>query len=262
MGLTLIAILTAALLLPGIIAARFFYLAAETKEVEAPVPSLSSPEGIALVGGFSVLVHFVYILGLLANGLLPPCIPLPAPNPYGLFAPDPKVQTLDAAYQLFSGLLLLCMAAAIVGYLVGAALMLRRDKSFFYGPLTEVLEKGAGDDAFITAYVISKIQKDERFVGYQGAIVSLFRDADRFPTKVVLKDVVPFYLCLDDDRPKRVEGNQIIDWLVLTADEWHNIAFRVYRVEGADALERGLLDGPPVDLGEREQPKAEVRDPF
>jgi hypothetical protein len=57
MGLTLIAIFSAALLLPGIIAARGFYFAGQTREVEVPVPSLSTPDGIALVGFFSLLTH-------------------------------------------------------------------------------------------------------------------------------------------------------------------------------------------------------------
>lgn len=69
-----------------------------------------------------------------------------------------------------------------------------------------------------------------RFVGYQGTVDSLFRDDDRFPTKVVLKDVVPFYLELGDDSPVRKEAKQVIDWLVITADDWHNIAFRVFQL--------------------------------
>ena len=48
MGLTLIAILTAALLLPGIMAAWAFFQAAQTNEVESSVPSLSTPEGLGV----------------------------------------------------------------------------------------------------------------------------------------------------------------------------------------------------------------------
>jgi hypothetical protein len=244
-GLTLIAILTAALLLPGIVGARFLYRAAETNEVEAPLPALSTPEGIALVGGFSIAVHFAYTVCLKFVVLLPPLTPFPLADPYSLFQPVAHVQTLDAAYRLFSGLVGLCLTAVVLGFAAGRILMLRSDKSFFYGPLSEVLEKGSGDNAFITAYVISKIAEGTRLVGYQGSIVSLFRDADRFPAKVVLKDVVPFYLCLQEDRPRREESDQIIDWLVLTADEWHNIAFRVYRVEDeVAAVEQDREDNP------------------
>jgi hypothetical protein len=89
--------------------------------------------------------------------------------------------------------------------------------------------------------------------GWIVCIVSLFRDSDRFPVKVVLKDVVPFYLCLKADRPRREESDQIIDWLVLTADEWHNIAFRVYRVEGETGDSQDEVD--PSLQGPSEQPE-------
>lgn len=230
MGLTLIAILTAALLLPGILSAWFFFRAASTSEIEAPVPSLSTPEGIALVGAFSVIVHFVYSLILQIVSMLP-STQLPLANPYALFAMHPDGHPLQAAYELFSGLLCLCATAILIGNVTGRLMMRRADKSFFYGPLSDLLTSGHGDDAFITAYVISRIEEGRRVLGYQGVIVSLFRDVDRFPSKVVLRDAVPFYIELEEERPRRVEGTQIIDWLVLTADEWHNIAFRVYRLE-------------------------------
>ena len=52
MGPTLVAIFTAALLLPGIFAARAFYRAGQTREVEVSLPSLSTLDGMALVGAF------------------------------------------------------------------------------------------------------------------------------------------------------------------------------------------------------------------
>ena len=62
--------------------------------------------------------------------------------------------------------------------------------------------------------------------------MSLFRDDDRYPSKVILKDVAPFYLEIGDEQPTRHEAKESIDWLTLAADDWHNIAFRVYRLEG------------------------------
>ncbi|MGU3315938.1 hypothetical protein ACLBWH_10345 [Sphingomonas sp. M6A6_1c] len=59
MGLTLLAVLVTALLLPGIIAAKAFYQAAQTKEVEPAVPPLTSVDGIAQVGLFSVAQYRV-----------------------------------------------------------------------------------------------------------------------------------------------------------------------------------------------------------
>jgi hypothetical protein len=42
MGLTLLALLMTALLLPGIVAAKAFYQAAQTREVEPAVPPLTA----------------------------------------------------------------------------------------------------------------------------------------------------------------------------------------------------------------------------
>lgn len=120
------------------------------------------------------------------------------------------------------------------------------DASVFYGPLAKIIQSSSGDDKFITAYVLSKIEEGSRLVGYQGTVDSLFRDADRYPSKVVLKDVVPFYLELADSSPVRHESDQLIAWLVISAADWHNIAFRVFQLvdEGGPKAESGAEDQP------------------
>lgn len=243
MGLTLLAIFTAALLLPGIIAARAFYFAGQTREVEVPVPSLSTPNGISLVGGFSVFIHAAYVAALLLVSRLPTFIPLPLADPYRVLVARPDTSALDLAWSFLSGLLLLCTLAGLVGLVAGLLALKCLDKSLVYGPLADVIESAKGDDKFITAYVISKITEGDRLIGYQGTVDSLFRDEDRFPSKVVLKDVVPFYLTLGEDGPKRNEADQWIDWLVLRADDWHNIAFRVYQLVDDQVAVPPQIDG-------------------
>lgn len=230
MGLTLLAIFTAALLLPGIIAARAFFFAGQTREVEVPVPALSSANGISLVGIFSVTVHLIYVVILQLVTCIPAWTSLPLANPYRAFLVEPGISALELAWSFWSGLLWLCCLAAVAGFGAGRWALLNLDKSQIYGPLADVIESAKGDDKFIIAYVITKMIHDDRFVGYQGTVESLFRDEDRFPTKIVLKDVVPFYLKVGEDGPERTEADQWIDWLVLRAEDWHNIAFRVYQL--------------------------------
>lgn len=231
MGLTLVAIFTAALLLPGIIAARAFFFAGQTREVEVAVPSLSTPNGISLVGGFSVLVHWLYVAGLTGVAALPPFLPLPLADPYRPFITTSDGEPpLDLVWSFLSGLLLLSALAVAVGWLAGRAAIARLDKALVYGPLADVIDSASGDDKFITAYVVTKTGDANRLLGYQGTVDSLFRDDDRFPTKVVLREVAPFYLLLDPQGPTRVEGDQQIDWIVLRAEDWHNIAFRVFQL--------------------------------
>lgn len=239
MGLTLLAIFTAALLLPGIIAARAFYFAGQTREIEVPVPSLSTPNGISLVGGFSVLVHTLYVVGLKLVGLLPPVVPLPLADPYQPFLAPASATALDVAWSFLSGLFLLTALAVAIGLVAGRAAIKYLDKSLVYGPLADVIESAKGDDTFITAYVVTKIEQDDRFIGYQGTVDSLFRDEDRFPAKIVLKDAVPFYLKFGSDGPERKEAGQVIDWIVLRADDWHNVAFRVFQLIDDDLPDAG-----------------------
>lgn len=250
MGLTLIAILTAALLLPGIIAARSFYHASKTGEVEPSIPALSSMDGIALVGLFSVIVHFVYATGLVIAMSVPSITTMPAANPYQLFTTDAgHLSGLHAAFSLFFGLIMLCLTALVSGYVGGRLVMRWGDKSVFYGSLADIIASGEGEQRFITAYVLTKVRHDARAIGYQGTVVSLIRDADRFPTKILLKNVSVFYLDFDGPIPVRKEHADPIDWIALSKDDWDNIAFKVFKVfddvDAADsqgASESGLLD--------------------
>ena len=151
-------------------------------------------------------------------------------RPYQVFVAPPGAVAIDLAWSFFSGIFLLCALAVLIGLIAGSVALRCLDKSLVYGPLADVIDSAKGDDKFITAYVVSKISEGNRMIGYQGTVDSLFRDQDRFPAKVVLKDVVPFYLTLGEDGPKHDEAEQWIDWLVLRAEDWHNIAFRVYQL--------------------------------
>lgn len=232
MGITLLAVLTAALLLPGIVAVRAFFASAKTVEVEPAVPSLSSVDGIALVGGASLAIHTAYAFGLLLVSQLPPLIPLPLANPYALFdGRGGSLRDPGEGFGLFSGLLLLCLAAHLCGRFTGQRAHRIAGDKFLYGPLAEVIRKGDGHDRAIVAYVLGKLGDDGRQVGYQGTVIDVVRDGDRFPTKVILRNASMFYLMLRPGGPERREMPGMIDTIALSSADWHNIAFRVFRYE-------------------------------
>lgn len=231
MGLTLIAILTGALLLPGIVAARAFYHASRTSEVEPAIPPLSSTDGVALVGVFSVVVHLIYVIALSVVNLLPAMVPLPLADPYRLLTGQAAATSgLATAQSLFFGLLWLCITALPTGFLAGKLVMRYFDRSIFYGALADVIDAGRGDHRFITAYVLSKVRHERRAIGYQGTVVSIARDADRLPAKIVLKEAAIFYLDFDGDKPVRREQPDPIDWITLSSADWENVAFQVFEV--------------------------------
>lgn len=231
MGLTLIAVLTAALLLPGIIAARSFYHAGHTNEVEPALPPLSSVDGIALIGLFSVVVHLLYAVGLKVAVTIPALAMfegVPIADPYAPMGSGHA--DLNAALSVLLGLAGLCLLALPVGNLAGRLMMRSDDKTIFYGSMAEILAKTGSDDDFVVAYVLTKIEQEGRLIGYEGTVVSLLRDADRFPAKVILKDASIFYLTMADERPVRRETAGTIDWIALAAEDWYNIAFKVFKV--------------------------------
>ena len=62
MGLTLLAILATALLLPGILAMRAYYRAGRVAEADPVFPPLSGVEGLAPAGMCCLAVHAAYAI--------------------------------------------------------------------------------------------------------------------------------------------------------------------------------------------------------
>lgn len=242
MGLTLIALLTAAMLLPGIVATHQFYAAAESAEAEVWVPPLTKASGIALVGGFSVGVHLLFIVILAVTAQWPPLTPLLLADPYRFIGHLPSNFNYLHALQLLGGLSILILTAIPVGRLTAAAMLEKGDPATFYGPMTEIIALSKGDDTFVTAFVISKISHEKKVLGYQGVIASMIPDENRMPAKLVMRNVRSFYLRLSKSGPVRVETGQDLDWLTLNCDEWSNIAFKVYRVVDVDMGPKMVFD--------------------
>lgn len=248
MGLTLIAVLVTALLLPGIVATKAFYQFAQTKEVEPAIPSLTSADGIAQIGLLSVFVHLTYVicLGIVATAHGPQRLAgIPLANPYVAMLVPPA--TIESVYALISGLFFLCLLAIVLGTLAGRLVMWGGDSSIFYGPMAEVFAKTGSDQDFIIAYVLTTIEQEGALIGYQGTVVSLLRDADRFPAKVVLKDASVFRLVMAEGRPMRREAGETIDWIALSAEQWHNIAFKVFKVVDEEG---NMGDGEANEAGQ------------
>lgn len=235
-GPTFVALLTAALLLPGIVAVQFFYRAGRTHEVDPVLPPLNSAQGIGAVGIGSILVHLVYATALWINAGIKPLVHLPVANPYAFLSGEAGGLSQAAnAVALFAGLVFLCVLASAGGALAGWLIPRKMAAGIFYGPLANTIEAGRGDEATIIGYVLGRIDADGRQIGYQGIVRTLGRDADRFPTRVVLEDATIFYLTFRPSGPERREMPGPIPSIVLSASDWHNIAFRVFRLEESAA---------------------------
>lgn len=185
-----------------------------------------------MIGGFSVLVHVIYSFGQKIVADFPPYFDWPPADPYILLGTTgaPGI-TPSVVLSVFSGLLLLVITSMVVGIVVGRIVLSASDGTIFHGPLKDILEKADGPDAWITAYVLTKIEHEGVVLGYEGNVVTIARDSERLPVKVVLKDARPFRISSTMAEERRKEEDMVMDYLVLSAEDWHNIAFRVYRIE-------------------------------
>ena len=228
---SLLAILTAALLLPGVIATLGFYSAGTAQGVDVVIPKMASPVGLAMIGCFAVLVHLCYaiILALVARDDCVNCWPLA--DPYSLFSTlgngNKHIEAASFAWA-FWGIGLQIMAAAMIGRAVGtvhASGLFGPDQTAFYGPLSELVVKTQGPNDFIVAYVVTKTETPFGLLGYRGIVESMKHDEDRYPAKLVLIEVNPFYLQFKKTGPYRKEANLEIDRIVLASADWLNVAF-------------------------------------
>lgn len=231
MGFTIVAILTGALLLPGIIFICTFYIAGWTDEVAVEPPPLSSIMTVGIVGVATLATHFAWAVVLYVNDCIEPLFSVPMANPY-LFMSDhlEGMSSSDGIFGLFSGLLWVSAVGGILGFAAGKGYLKRKDQSLFYGPLQKVVTQAEGPNAFVSAYVLVKIQHDDKILGYEGVVHRFSQDSDRNPSSVTLKDVSVFQLVLGERGPRRVEGRSSMDWITISSAEWSNIAVKVWRV--------------------------------
>lgn len=226
MQLTLVALLTGILVLPGIFATWGFFRAGRTAEVDLPLPILNSATGIALVGGFSLATHLCMSTIIWLISVSPGWTAIELLNPYAVFVPS---NFSDAAYSeiagLFAGLIITCLFGLAIGRLAGAVVMERGRTDLFYGPLHEVLRQGVGHERFIVAFVLTKIADGGHVIGYQGPVDAIVLNRNQLPSSILFRSAVLFKL--NTYTGKRTLLQKDISALSICEEDWENIAFKV-----------------------------------
>lgn len=231
MGITIAAVLTAALLLPGLIGLSLFYSSVGTPEVKVTPPPLGAVTSLAIVGILSVLAHAVWSLLLAINHVLPSLIALPPFDPYRLiFLPTgARASALDI-FAGMAGLTLACLCGAVIGRVADAGAVPWRGRSLF-GWLYPIIEKARPAENYINAYVVTKIENGTDTLGYEGTVENLVLDEQRQIVGVTLINVSTFYLRMNKDGVKRVNAKSSLRHLVLRDSDYHNVALVVIRDE-------------------------------
>jgi hypothetical protein len=132
----------------------------------------------------------------------------------------------------------LCCGIGLTGLSGAAALWVRSGPlreavgPLLYGWLGELVAAGIGPDTYVNAFVLTDIQVDGRYLGYEGVLENLTVSADKEITAVLLKQVETFYVRLDAEAVTRVPipRERTIPQLYLERSQIKNIAFVPYAV--------------------------------
>jgi hypothetical protein len=235
-GFTIIAILSGALILPGICMLTAIFLASWTDELTPEPPPLNSALGITTVGLASIAVHTIWAAALVGNSWViekwGPIVAIPPANPYLFLSGDlQKFGDYADIFSLFSGLTAVCIIGVLMGRLGTWYIQQTGQQQLFGGPLTNLFKEAEGPDALVTCYIVSKINHEGVILGYEGKVVTLSRDAERNPISVTMEGVTTFYLKFSKTGMTRTVGSNQMDWLVVNKENWENIAFKVFVIE-------------------------------
>lgn len=231
MGITIAAVLTAALLLPGIIGFSLFYSSVSTAEVKVTPPPLGTVTSLAVIGALSIIAHALWS-GLLAlNPLVPAVLPWPAWDPYRLiFLPSGSTATPADVWAAMAGLLATCGIGGLAGWLAARG-NIRWRGEFLFGWLYPIIEKAAPTENYINAYVVTKIEHGTDMLGYEGTVENLVLNEQRQIVGLTLINVSSFYLRMTSERVRRVNAHSNLRHLVLRDTDYHNVALVVIRDE-------------------------------
>lgn len=233
MGITIAAVLTAALLLPGIVGLSIFYTSVGTTEVKVTPPPLGTVTSLAIVGIIAVLAHMIWGSALAINAGLDPCIGVPPFDPYHLLfsTTGARISTAQIAAGM-AGLVCSCLVGGLIGR-IGAVGNWKWRGRFLFGWLYPIMEKAAPAQNYINAYVVTKVEKNGDILGYEGTVENLVLDEQRQIIGVTLNNVATFYLRLNKAGVKRINANSTLPHLVLRGEDYHNVALVVIRDETA-----------------------------
>lgn len=222
-GITLAAIVTAALILPGIIGLSVFFASVGTSEVRLSPPPLGAVASVAMAGGLAVAVHLLWAGLLSINAALPPLVPLPPADPYRLVLSDAARSRPVDLFTALAGL----SGTMLLGALAGRLLALGRPGwrgRWLFGWLYPILEKAAPADTYINAYVLTRIEQGEDRLGYEGPVDNIVLDETRQIAGLTLRDATPFRMRLRRGRWTRLAaGIEPLPRIVLRGEELHNV---------------------------------------
>lgn len=229
------------ILAPGFGVAMGLWAASPHKTFRPAAPPTTSTITLAVVAIGALLAHIAGATAFGAVGELlraacdrgDVCWIDAEPNPYLVIleagAETPNVNSLEIGWTLVALGLLTLAANLATRWVVGRGSFDR----LLYGWMSELIRSSAPDNRYAVAYVLTALEKDEHYVGYQGLLDDVTLGPDKEVISVVLSEVSPFYVRLGPDKLERLyaEKETPIPQMHFAKDEIRNLAFEVVETE-------------------------------
>jgi len=161
-------------------------------------------------------------------------VPWRMPNPYVviLALKDGAPSELDIALTFLLMLLLSVAAFFTAAALVQSDSPQGRNRRLLYGWLADLVEQVSEPNRYITAFVLTDIEKDGRFLGYEGLVENMTMTNEKQVASILLSDANTFYVSLESEKIGRVDVPRAsaIPLLHIAADNIKNIAFQPFEL--------------------------------
>lgn len=149
-------------------------------------------------------------------------------------------------FYLLLGLVLLSTAALVS---VAAAIRAEMARSsygpFLYGWLADLVTEAAPEDRYVTAFVLTDVEHEGSFLGYEGVLENLSLTADKEITSLLLSNCTRFRIQLTPAGLERaaLRGGSTIPRLYIERSQIKNIAFNVYQLADPEEIQAAVAEG-------------------
>ncbi len=241
---------------PGFAAYAGLFLGSQSRNFRPAPPAPGSLLAVGLVTAGAIASHaaaatlFFLNEKLVAAGLA--ILPFGPSNPYLALIAAARAPTALTSAELAS-ILLGLVGLGIATLLVSARLVRteafqRRFAPLLYGWLTDLVRAAASENRVVTAFVLSEIEHEGNFLGYEGVIDTLTLSADKEVIGILLLDCTRFRLQLTGSGLARdvARASSVIPRLYLERAQIKNIAFNIYERQPAEAIASAIASGTAV----------------
>jgi hypothetical protein len=230
-----------------------FLWACFRKQDNAAGLALESPNSIlalSTIGLGAILAHLIWVALCSANAAVVDQLgfglaPLSDHTLYEIALGDADVLSNgDVAVAVLSSLALCWITFTATSGWASTSMGKRTLGPLRYGWADDLMNLSSMDGRFAAAFVLTSVEHDGHFVGYEGLLYSLNLDARREIASISLQDVGRFLVTVSDGKVERTPiDRKLIAYLHIERAQIKNVAFNVFELSRDAAVAE--LPPPP-----------------